>query len=742
MRSIVTYIRSSVGHARWFHSRRKGFDALTTHRLASKQFRTGFFTTTPQDEAKKKTRGIPTVPAVIIAGGLFVWALYPSEEFDQISEAQTYRRERQLQRKRDKEKLERDEEQERQDRQAAKNASSAAGPSKFPGFVRKLQRELSLAPGSLADEIWRDAHDPFINPEIRHEATVRISTDLCDDEKEFLARRKMITRVALANRSRWTLRLRHLHFWCFRLLLASDPLLLLRRRPQLPRILEHLKSRAAIHIAYPPVAFQALVSAPTSKYLLSGLVEKLRGDPQASFGLVDIYGLLLAARFLVPKGELEVCDSDFKLSNQRQYIKYGQNPMPIYTAVRHEIPGIDDNEPVDSVEAAKEKAAREAWFQWFEITPYEFFCEEFSAGIPTWALGRKFNNGVDVPPEEGFHLPEVRVPFLMGVFGSAFCATLSHYYREVRPLVQSLSGFMNLDKIISGRYNNDLEKVHPIDPGTVANFAYGMHGRLPDTTPPSIYDNEYIQLMDAGMSNNLPLYPLMRPGRGVEVLIAFDASADTKTDNWLAVADGYARQRKIKGWPVGIGWPKAGEAPEELTKELENAEASDLKDADRRLNEAQIAQKKTLGKNTTDDLGYCTVWVGTSQERSTSPPPPSRALDDSTHWHISEPDAGIAVVYLPLLGNPEAVPGVSPGESDFLSTWNFVYTPEQIDQVVALARANYAQGQRQIRETVRAVYLRKKKLRETKEKERKSERYRGLVRRGMGTRLGEGDQFS
>ena len=29
----------------------------------------------------------------------------------------------------------------------------------IPGYVRKLQRELSMAPGSLADEIWREAHD-------------------------------------------------------------------------------------------------------------------------------------------------------------------------------------------------------------------------------------------------------------------------------------------------------------------------------------------------------------------------------------------------------------------------------------------------------------------------------------------------------------------------------------------------------------------------------------------------------
>ena len=91
----------------------------------------------------------------------------------------------------------------------------------------------------------------------------------------------------------------------------------------------------------------------------------------------------------------------------------GKEPLPIYTAVRHEIPEIepDSAKDVSSVsEEAKEKAQREAWFQWFEITPYEFFCEEFSAGIPTWALGRKFKDGVDVPAEQGFHLPEIRMP--------------------------------------------------------------------------------------------------------------------------------------------------------------------------------------------------------------------------------------------------------------------------------------------------------------------------------------------
>lgn len=58
-----------------------------------------------------------------------------------------------------------------------------------PGYMRKLQRELSMSPGSLADEIWREAHDPLANPEIRYSAEVRVSPDLCDEENEYLARR-------------------------------------------------------------------------------------------------------------------------------------------------------------------------------------------------------------------------------------------------------------------------------------------------------------------------------------------------------------------------------------------------------------------------------------------------------------------------------------------------------------------------------------------------------------------------
>jgi phospholipase A2 len=671
----------------------------------------------------------------------------------------------------------------------------------IPGYVRKLRRELSMEPGSLADEIWREARDPYVNPEIQYSARVRVSNDLCDEEKEFLSRRRKIAQVALAKYLGIAEKdvhpddvptiavcgsgggLRALVAGTGSLLATAEDGLFdcvtytsgvsgscwlqamyysMISEQNLHRVLDHLKARLGVHIAYPPVAFSSMLSAPTNKYLLAGMVEKLKGDQSAAFGLVDIYGILLGARLLVPKGELAVDNRDFKLSNQRDYIKYGQNPMPIYTAVRHEIPDIGAAAALTEgpSEEAKQIAKKEAWFQWYEITPYEMFCEEFSAGIPTWAVGRKFKDGVDVPAEHGFHLPEVRMPFLLGMFGSAFCATLSHYYREIRPLVQSLAGFSAVDELIWGR-NEDLSKVHPIDPATLPNFCYGMEGRLPSTAPDSVVQTEYMQLMDAGMSNNIPIYPLLRPGRDVDVVLAFDASADIKTENWLSIADGYARQRGIKGWPVGIGWPKTTDSVQKTAKELDEAQASTPKEAEEKLTEAKHDQavrrmeatqdndstttnkpkKYASGDEKAGELGYCTVWVGTTQERSTTDnPPPSKAVDDETSWQLAEPDAGITVVYCPFLTN-EKVPGVDPATSPYMSTWNFVYTPEQIDGVVALAKANYDESRDRIRATVRAVYERKRKIRKEKEKRTKKERYRRLVRLGLNDKL-EGDHFS
>lgn len=642
----------------------------------------------------------------------------------------------------------------------------------LPDQMRKLQSELSMEPGTLADEIWQEAADADINPEINWEASVRVSNELCKDELRFRRKRRERLVPALA---------RYLDIdekdidpedvptiaLCgsgggLRALVAGTGSYLAAQEDGLfdcvtytagvsgscwlqtlyhtsmgkqnfHQVSRHLKGRIGIHIAFPPAAFKLLSSAPTNKHLLSGFIEKLKGDPGADFGLVDIYGLLLAARLLVPKGELGVSARDLKLSNQRVHLDDGAHPMPIYTAVRHEIPV--DEEEVEAAdksesqkEEIKERAKQEAWFQWFEFTPYETFCEEFSAGIPTWALGRPFKNGHNTTFDNGLRLPEIRIPLMMGIWGSAFCATLSHYYKEIKPALLGLAGFGGLDNLLAQR-NDDLAKIHPIDPATIPNFVYGMEDQLPSSCPASIFKTDHFQLMDAGMSNNLPIYPLLRPGRDVDILIAFDASADIKQENWLSVVDGYARQRGISGWPIGAGWPKASTQPTEAAQTLEAAQATTAQDAATKAAEARETQRQTSNataeavaqSSTTEpsssDLGYCTVWIGTKTERLTSTePPPSKRLDprapsSETSFHLMSPSAGLTLIYFPFLPNESQVPGVDPDTSDFMSTWNFIYTPEEIEQVMRLARANFQEGKDQTRRCVRAVYERRKKRR-------------------------------
>ncbi|KAJ5215608.1 uncharacterized protein N7498_002015 [Penicillium cinerascens] len=684
----------------------------------------------------------------------------------------------------------------------------------LPATAQKLQRELSLAPGSLADEIWRDAHDPELNPEITRDARVRVSGDLCAEEQAFRKKRQQHAVQALS--SYLDIPVEDIHpddvpviAMCgsgggLRALVAGTGSYLAAQEAGLwdcvtytagvsgscwlqtlyhssitgrsfHKLVDHLKNRLGVHIAFPPAALNLLTTAPTNKYLLSGFVEKLKGDPGADFGLVDIYGLLLAARLMVPRGELGVSDSDLKLSTQAVNLSDGAHPLPIYTAVRHEIPLLEEEENNDGAQSDKKTteqlmhdAKAEAWFQWFEFTPYEFFCEELNAGIPTWALGRHFDGGHSVLSPENPPIPELRVPGLMGIWGSAFCATLSHYYKEIRPLVKGLAGFAGIDSLIQGK-NQDLVRVHPIDPGAIPNFVAGMKDQLPASCPESIFQSSHLNLMDAGMSNNLPIYPLIRPGRDIDVIVAFDASADIKQENWLSVVDGYARQRGIKGWPVGAGWPREVESLEDAKKALREPQNMTHEKANKKIADAQSHQDQSSENDT--DLGYCNVWVGTLEERiSEKEPPPSKRLfypehiedQSESEFHLMRPDAGIAVIYFPLIPNPEApdlppapevrpraavhsmnrdysqtkdpeqplaphANSIDPEKDDFLSTWNFIYTPEQIDSVVGLAKANFNKGHKQTRRVVRAVYERKKSDRLRREDEESRKRMEGFV---------------
>lgn len=78
------------------------------------------------------------------------------------------------------------------------------------------------------------------------------------------------------------------------------------------------------------------------------------------------------------------------------------------------------------------------------------------------------------------------------------------------------------------------------------------------------------------MSNNLPIYPLLRKDRSVDIIVCFDASADIEQENWLSVVEAYAKQRGVRGWPVGAGWPRA---KDETRTELDAADAATARES-------------------------------------------------------------------------------------------------------------------------------------------------------------------
>lgn len=60
----------------------------------------------------------------------------------------------------------------------------------LPELMQKLNFELTMKEGTLADEIWQEAHDATINPEVLWNARVRTGDTLGEDELKFRKRRK------------------------------------------------------------------------------------------------------------------------------------------------------------------------------------------------------------------------------------------------------------------------------------------------------------------------------------------------------------------------------------------------------------------------------------------------------------------------------------------------------------------------------------------------------------------------
>ncbi|XP_016067822.1 PREDICTED: cytosolic phospholipase A2 beta isoform X2 [Miniopterus natalensis] len=226
---------------------------------------------------------------------------------------------------------------------------------------------------------------------------------------------------------------------------------------------------------------------------------------------------------------------DHKLSDQREALSRGQNPLPIYCALN-----------------TKEKNLTTFEFaEWCEFSPYEVGFPKYGAFIPSELFGSEFFMGRLMK-----RLPESRICFLEGIWSNLYAANLQdslYWASEPRQFWDRWAQDQaNLDKeqvpllkieeppTVAGRiaeFFTDLLTRRPLSQAT-HNFLYGLHFHkdyfqhphfstwkatkldgLPNQLTPA---EPYLCLLDVGYFINTSCLPLLRPTRDVDLILSLD----------------------------------------------------------------------------------------------------------------------------------------------------------------------------------------------------------------------------
>lgn len=329
------------------------------------------------------------------------------------------------------------------------------------------------------------------------------------------------------------------------------------------------------------------------------------------FGLVDLYGALLANTLLdgFADNKQTVC-----LSDLAHRLNDGSYPLPICTAVAGGVKNHD---------------------LWFEFTPYQTGSTQ-TGFIPTWALGRHYENGQSKEVERGRYAHQQSLGRCMGIWGSAFSVDGERVHHELRDTMsyQSLQ-FLGYFLCALTSYFPNYGYVDSIWPDTNQNFAAAIvgnpthdmkhegwwnwwHGKDKKTIP--LTGNKVLSLIDGafdlvdGYGMNLGIIPLLRPERNVDVIIICDSSADL-------IGSPSLRAAELRAKKMGLKFPK-------------------------------IDYSKT-------DQSIISIF---EDEYDSSVP---------------------TVIYMPGIKNPE-YGDFDPTTADFTTTTNFAYSSQQIDQLSEL----------------------------------------------------------
>ncbi|XP_054456785.1 cytosolic phospholipase A2 epsilon [Anoplopoma fimbria] len=228
------------------------------------------------------------------------------------------------------------------------------------------------------------------------------------------------------------------------------------------------------------------------------------------------------------------------LSEQQRAVNEGQNPLPIYTAVNMK----------DMVKGCQSEA------EWCEFTPYEVGIQKYGAFVQTEDFGSQFLLGHIIKK-----LPEVRIPYLIGIWSSAISVTLTrlwtfttgskpfwspwigpdvhnidvdtepltldtHLINPTSDITGIMTDFFKNRPVIAEMYNFMRGLFMHRDYNQQRNFVAWKETH-PDAFPNQLTPSDStLRLVDSGHAINIGCVPVLRPERDVDVIISFNYSWD------------------------------------------------------------------------------------------------------------------------------------------------------------------------------------------------------------------------
>lgn len=602
--------------------------------------------------------------------------------------------------------------------------------SSFPEAIQDLKIMGGLT--ALENSVKKEMHDSTIFPEVDRVAEVRRGLELCPDENAFLGKRRIRTRDAFAKylgldpqevqpddvptvsfggsgggfRAMigclgYCEAMKNAGLWdCLTYVAGvsgscwSLAAFYTFGKGNMAQVIEHCKNRFSPYHPLSGDAIRTILSAPGgARTTLGPLIQKSKSGLQTV--AMDLYSVFTTGWIFFqddpashPGGHAkkEVAGfqrSWYRLSSAREYTDDGAQPMPLMTAIRHERPWkdwIDKEHPFKEPDhsTGDHANADDAWFQWFEMTPYEVGCDEIQAWVPTWAFGRPFEEG-----KSTMQLPEQSLALLLGLCTSAPAGPLTSYIATIsRNLPPGFLGnsihsmAKRVTKFWGKQGTEEFQNHHPLHACNEHNYMYHYtHIDSGQRRPPGLENSPRIHLIDSGMDNNCPTYVLLHPKRQADVIINMDASSDVQKDTFPERVDQIGSRRGVK-----------------FVKRHEIKPSEDPEDPNR-----------------FNGL-YAQIYDGTPCERP-------ETVVDSYGRTVTNPPAEVhpgecTMIYMPLLPNERAVSDFDPSTAKFSGSYNLVWTPEQVETLVKVCVGNFRDGEDTIKEALHEAWQRKKAARE------------------------------